>query len=182
MGTWRSATPRGRFGVQAGGMIFTSNRHVSPRHRLRGTGFRERDHPVPGTQPRLGHSADPHEEGFSSVPQPPPPPPPAPRSQSQCPPFPPLGQTFLLSLTQPGMKAKGPCLLKSNWPVTSTSPALVLIGSSTVSRENCASLLHQVSAFIWVLQTALQILCHPAQILPMAPHPLWQPPLPLALG
>lgn len=148
MGTWRSATPRGRFGVQARGMIFTSNRHVSPRHWLRGTGFRERDYPVPETQPPLGHCGDPHEEGFGYAPQAPLPPPPAspptgPSLRASVPPPPRLSQTFLLSLTQPGIKAKGPCLLKSNWPVTSTSPAPVLTGSSSVSLENCTSLLHQ---------------------------------------
>lgn len=71
MGTCLSATPRGQFGAQAGGTIFTSNRHVSSRHRLGRDGFRERDHPVPGTQVPPGHFGDPHKEGFSCVSQPP---------------------------------------------------------------------------------------------------------------
>lgn len=64
MGTWSSATPRGQFGAQAGGMIFTSSRHTSPRHWLGGEGFRKRDHAVPGTQPPLGHFGAHHKKGF----------------------------------------------------------------------------------------------------------------------
>lgn len=67
MGTWCSANPRGQFGAQAGGMIFTSTRHVSPRRWLEGTGFRERVHPVPGTQLFSGHIGDPHKEGFGCI-------------------------------------------------------------------------------------------------------------------
>lgn len=63
MGTWRSATPRGQFGAQAGSTIFTSNRHISSRHGLGGDGFRERDLKLPPPRPTPGHSGDSHEEG-----------------------------------------------------------------------------------------------------------------------
>lgn len=56
--------PLGGNWVQAGGMIFTSSRHVSPRHRLRGR-VGDRDHPVPGTRLPLGHCGDPHKESLS---------------------------------------------------------------------------------------------------------------------
>lgn len=102
MGTWRSATPRGQFGAQAGGTIFTSSRPVSPTHWLRGTGFKKGTTLCQGpSSPRAALVTLMRGGGMGSVPQSPPPP----WYQSQGPPHPGLSQTFVSSFTQPGTKA-----------------------------------------------------------------------------
>lgn len=109
MGTWCSATPRGQFGVQEGGMIFTSSRPVSPSHWLGGTGFRGRDRPVPGTQ--LSWAALEISQGRLWLQKPA-------LSQSQRPPPPRLSQTSFYPLT--------PAQHKSQWALASTSLAPLL--------------------------------------------------------
>lgn len=161
MGTWLSATPRGQFGAQAGGTIFTS----SSRHRLGCDGFRERDHPVPGTQLPPGHFGDPHKEGFSCVSQPP--------SWESVSPSCPLHSPTQSQQALP---------LKSNWPLTSTSTAPVLIWSTFNSPEKHTSLLPGVSMFIWVPATKLKpnaaSTVTPSDLASGSLPPLAPPPLP----
>lgn len=72
---------------------------------------------------------------------------PSPRLGSQCPPPVPLHSPTQSQQALP---------LKSNWPLTSTSTAPVLIWSTFISPEKHSSLLPGVSTFIWVPATKLK--------------------------
>lgn len=158
MGTWLSATPRGQFGAQAGGTIFTS----SSRHRLGCDGFRERDHPVPGTQLPPGHFGDPHKEGFSCVSQPP--------SWESVSPSCPLHSPTQSQQALP---------LKSNWPLTSTSTAPVLIWSTFITPLKNTPACYQgspcSSGSLQLSSSQMLPLLSPPQISPVAPYLLWHP-------
>lgn len=175
MGTWRSATPRGQFGAQAGGTIFTSSRHVSPTHWLRGTGFRERDHPVPGTQRSPGRFGDPHGGGgVGSVPQSPPPP----WSQSQGPPHPGLSQTFMSSFTQPGTKATKIELAPHLHDPSPRSDEIYL----HLHQPPTPGLQLQVGPYKQLRNSTLPLLPPPQSCRSLPLPILWRTPLALALG
>lgn len=117
MGTWRSAAPRGQFGDQAGDTIFTSNRPISSRCRLRRDGFRERT-----TQLPPGHFGRPTRRTLAACPNP--------HLVSQCPPH-----LHYFSLAQ-SQQAWPP---KSNWPLPS-HPQPVLMQSTFISPETAPAL------------------------------------------
>lgn len=158
MGTWCSANPRGQFGAQAGGVIFTSTKHISPRHWLGGTGFGERVHPVPGSQPFSGHVGDPQKEGYGCINQI--------YLRAGVPDFQASARHRFSPLTPAQHKSQWALLLKSKWP------APVLTWSTFISPENYTSLLHGDS--IWApangTQTKPCLYCHPASFT-MVPSP-----------